>query len=113
MCSSNAAGKESPPGIRNWAGSFVHSLIFFSVYERPNKGAEKESQKQHTLAGSAEAAPLPRCTNKKTKTQGVSGKHSKTREKNLILKSQENKTFENISIEELDEHLRKQILNRR
>lgn len=92
----------------------MQSPIFLSVYERPNKGAEKESQRSNTPSLALQRLPLlPGCTNKKTKTQGVSGKHSKTREKNLILESSQEKSFENLSIEKLDEHLRKQMLNRR
>lgn len=92
----------------------MQSPIFLSVYERPNKGAEKESQRSNTPSLALQRLPLlPGCRNKKTKTQGVSGKHSKTREKNLILESSQEKSFENLSIEKLDEHLRKQILNRR
>lgn len=75
---------------------------------------QRKNHKSNTPSLALQRLPLlPRCTNMKTKTEGVLGKHSKTREKNFILKPQEEKTFENISIEELDEHLRKQILNRR
>lgn len=57
-------------GFRNWAWSFVHFSIFILVYERPNKGVEKESQKQHTLADSAEAAPGTQLHKQENKTTG-------------------------------------------
>lgn len=90
---------------------FVHFPIVFSVCERPSQGLEKESHRSNTAHQFWRDSPLHKFLiffhKQKMKTYGASGKYSTSTRKKPSDSKKSQKTFEDLSVEELDERLRK------